>query len=212
MQIEDHRQIPPTLTGPDVTDVASPFLVRLICFEVAIQQVRGDVERMIAVCGRFELARSFNGNQSARRPVKCVFQSSKIFEHGGPFRDLLDANPADAEQDERLRKSGRLIAFEFGDKTWSNKPLTAFYDWIYIKALIADADCSAAVLRYSGFSDITFNPAKSLSCQAYAVALYVALHRRNLLRWALSSPDAFLETLNSTPKPAFKQPVQLPLI
>jgi len=25
MQIEDHRQIQPTLTGPDVADVASPF-------------------------------------------------------------------------------------------------------------------------------------------------------------------------------------------
>lgn len=33
MQIEDHRQIQPTHTGPDVADVASPFLVRLICFE-----------------------------------------------------------------------------------------------------------------------------------------------------------------------------------
>ena len=63
MQIEDHRQIQPAFARPDIADVASPCLVRLICFEVAIQQVRGDVERMIAVCGRLELARSFNGDR-----------------------------------------------------------------------------------------------------------------------------------------------------
>ena len=49
MQIEDHCQIQPTLAGPDVADIARPFLVRLICFKVAIPQVRGDVERVIAV-------------------------------------------------------------------------------------------------------------------------------------------------------------------
>ena len=152
------------------------------------------------------------GNRSARRPVECVFQSSKIFEHGGPFRDLLEAHPADAKRDERLRKSGRLIAFEFDGQRWSSEPLTAFYDWIYITALVADSDCSDAVLRYNGFTDIAFNPAKSFSCQAYAVALYVALHQRDLLCCALSCPDAFLKTLKSTFEPASSKPVQLPLL
>lgn len=47
VQVQDDCQIQLPLAGPDVADIASPFLVRLICFEVAIQQVRGDVERMI---------------------------------------------------------------------------------------------------------------------------------------------------------------------
>jgi hypothetical protein len=151
-------------------------------------------------------------DRSARRPVECVFQSSKIFEQRGPFRDLLNAHPADAKRDERLRSSGQLIAFEFDGQRWPSKPLTAFYDWIYITALVSDAECSAAVLSYTGFTDIAFNPAKSFSCQAYAVALYVALHRRDLLSRALSSPDAFLDTLNSSVQPASIQPVQLPLL
>jgi hypothetical protein len=50
MQIEDHSQIEPPLAGPDVTDVAGPFLVRPSRREVAIQQVRCDVERVVAVC------------------------------------------------------------------------------------------------------------------------------------------------------------------
>ena len=45
-----------TLLGPDVTDIARTFLVGPICREVAIQQVRCDVERVVAVSGRLELA------------------------------------------------------------------------------------------------------------------------------------------------------------
>ena len=77
MKVQDHRQIQPPFAGPDVAYVASPFLVRLICFEVAIQQVRGDVERMIAVCGRLELACSFNADpvfahQAAHAPMANI--------------------------------------------------------------------------------------------------------------------------------------------
>ena len=39
----------PPLAGPDVTDITRPFLVWLGGMEVAIQQVRGDVECVIAV-------------------------------------------------------------------------------------------------------------------------------------------------------------------
>ena len=49
MQIEDHSQIQPPLAGPDVADVTRPLLVRLICREVAVQQVWRDVEPVIAV-------------------------------------------------------------------------------------------------------------------------------------------------------------------
>lgn len=152
------------------------------------------------------------GGQTAQRPVECVFQSSKVFEHGGPFRDLLDATPADAKRDERLRNSGRLIAFELDDRRWPNEPLTAFYDWIYLKALDASDDCRTSVLNYNGFSDIAFNPAKSFSCQAYTVALYVSLHRRGLLNQALHSSDEFLSVLSSTHDSGFGQPAQLRLL
>jgi hypothetical protein len=49
MQIQDHRQIQPALSGPDVADIASPFLVRLGRTEIPIQQVWRDVECVIAV-------------------------------------------------------------------------------------------------------------------------------------------------------------------
>ena len=39
MQIKDDGEIQPTLTGPDVADIARPFLIGPFCREVAVQQV-----------------------------------------------------------------------------------------------------------------------------------------------------------------------------
>jgi hypothetical protein len=62
VQIQDHRQIEPALAGPDIADVARPFLIGPVRSEVAPKQVRGDVEGVIAVRRRFELACPFNDN------------------------------------------------------------------------------------------------------------------------------------------------------
>jgi hypothetical protein len=124
--------------------------------------------------------------------VECAFQASKVFERGGPFLDLLDVGPADAKRDTRLQEAGRLIGFRFLGEEWPSEPLTAFYDWIYINALHQKPELAEAVSRYDIFTDIAFNPAKSINCQAGAVALYVALTRRGELQAALSSREAFL--------------------
>ena len=47
VQVQDNCQIQPALAGPDVADIARSFLVRPDRTEVAIQQVRGDAQRMI---------------------------------------------------------------------------------------------------------------------------------------------------------------------
>ena len=62
VQVQDHRQIEPALPGPDVADVTRPFLIGLISSEIALQQVRRDVERVVAVCLGFEFTCSFNDN------------------------------------------------------------------------------------------------------------------------------------------------------
>ena len=49
VQIEDHGQIQPAFARPYVADIACPFLIRLFSREVPIQQVRRDVELVIAV-------------------------------------------------------------------------------------------------------------------------------------------------------------------
>ncbi|MBI3728692.1 MAG: hypothetical protein HY254_10240 [Burkholderiales bacterium] len=113
--------------------------------------------------------------------LECAYQASKVFEHGGPFIDLLNVRSIDAKRDPRLNESGRLVKFRFYGVDWKLEPRTAFYDWLYINALYNAPELSKYVLTYRAFSDIAFNPERSINCQAYAAALYVSLHDRGLL-------------------------------
>ena len=107
-------------------------------------------------------------------PVECVFQAGKVFQNGGPYFDILEKQPWEAKRDERLRTSGNLIAFEFEGKRYPLEPKTAFYDMIYIEALNENPELAAKVLEYDAFTDIEFNPDKSINCQAKACALFKA--------------------------------------
>lgn len=129
--------------------------------------------------------------------VECAFQGSKVFEHGGPFTYMFAMAPRDAKRDDRLQTSGRLTGFRFMGRDWGLEPQTAFYDWLYISALKARRDLAEGLSKYSAFTDIEFNPEKSINCQAYSVALFVSLQRANLLEQATSSQEAFLEFLSS---------------
>lgn len=127
--------------------------------------------------------------------VECAFQGSKVFELGGPFVDLFGMTSREAKKDERLRSSGRLIGFRFFGTDWGLEPQTAFYDWLYINALKKQPGITEQLLNYSAFTDIEFNPERSINCQAYSVALYISLHKRGLLEEATSSKEAFLRTV-----------------
>jgi len=125
--------------------------------------------------------------------LECAFQASKVFEEGGPYTDLLAAKSIDAKRDTRLKESGRLIGFRFFGVDWELVPRTAFYDWLYINALVRQPSLAQRVMQYRAFSDIAFNPERSINCQAYAAALYVSLHERGLLNAEnLKDRDFFL--------------------
>ena len=78
---------------------------------------------------------------------------------------------------------------------WGLEPKTAFYDWLYVKALSQHPELAADVTSYAAFSDIEFSPKKSINCQARSVALFVSLRKRGLLEHSLSSKGDFLNLL-----------------
>ena len=125
--------------------------------------------------------------------VETAFQGSKVFQRGGPYRDLFGMDSRAAKKDIRLRESGSLTGFSFFSFQFPLIPRTYFYDWLYINALIQNTNLSISILEYNGFSDIEFNPKKSINCQAHAVALYISLHKLGVLDSALESPDNFLK-------------------
>jgi hypothetical protein len=107
--------------------------------------------------------------------VECAFQGSKVFSNGGPYTDLYDKSSRDAKTDSRLKSSGELIAFSLMGEHFPIKPITAFYDWLYLRALFDNQEVARRLFSYKGFSDIAFNPKKSINCQARSAALFVAL-------------------------------------
>ena len=128
-------------------------------------------------------------------PVEVIFQAGKKFEEGGPYIDLLDAAPGAAKKDERLRTSGRIVSFEFDGRSFPTEPVTLAYTWLYIAALNENRELTNELMKYDAFTDIAFNPARSINCQAYAAAVFVSLNKKGELEKALSDPGFLAEIL-----------------
>lgn len=139
-------------------------------------------------------------------PLESLFQSSKCFEQGRQYPDLLRAKPWEAKTDRRLRTSGKLTGFSLRhlnqevireeELNWELEPKTAFYDWIYcqsLHALVLNQGIKIEELEQTaGFSDVMWDVRRSINCQARSVALYLALRRNNLLH-TLNSKKDFLK-------------------
>jgi hypothetical protein len=70
-------------------------------------------------------------------------------------------------------------------------PATAFYDWLYLLALYPHREWLDYLRDCGGFSDIEFNPERSLNCQARSCATFMSLRKRGLLDRARSSFEEF---------------------
>jgi hypothetical protein len=130
-------------------------------------------------------------------PLECAYQGGKIFENGGPFRDIYSLSSLSAKRDPRLKNSGALIAFSFDDKRFSLTPKSAFYDWLYLQALYKAENLLDYLEIFAGFTDIEFNPRVSVNCQARSCARIVALQKRGLLSDAYHSVERYLAIVTS---------------
>lgn len=127
--------------------------------------------------------------------VECAFQASKVFENGGPYEDLYFKTSVEAKRDSRLRESGKLVKFSLDDIDYPLEPKDAFYLWIYINALQSKKTLTEQLLAYDSFTDIEFNPNRSINCQAKAVAVYVGLVKGGKIEVALENFTKFVEVV-----------------
>ena len=123
--------------------------------------------------------------------VESAFQSSKVFENGGPYSELIYKQSREAKKDPRLRESGKLIYFYFNRRKFDIIPRTFFYNWLYINTLNLYPDYSEKVMDYNAFTDIEFNPDRSINCQAMAAAIFTSLYKLKLLN-DVRNADSFL--------------------
>lgn len=125
--------------------------------------------------------------------LENIFQSSKVFEYGGPYEDLLSKTPIEAKKDPRIKDSGRIIGFKYQGINYPTIPKTLFYDWIYCQALYSDKELMSLIINYDFFTDIEFNHEKSLNCQARSAAIFVSLYQKGLLEECLADIVKFEE-------------------
>ncbi|MDG5494912.1 hypothetical protein [Niveispirillum sp. BGYR6] len=137
----------------------------------------------------FSLKYKFRGSEV---PLEAIFQGSKVFENGGPFHDIYEKTAIEAKKDIRIRNHGKIVYFNLYGDIFPNTPLTSFYDWVYAKCLYPHADWLRKLHDFAGFTDIEFNPEKSLNCQARSFAIFIALQKLNLLEEAMGSFERFV--------------------
>ena len=133
--------------------------------------------------------------------VECAFQGSKVFEKGGPYSDLYSVSSKEAKTDDRLRNSGNLVAFNFLGENFPISPMTAFYDWLYISALWQNPNLAKRLATFQGFSDIAFNPDRSINCQARSAALFVSLQQNDAIERVIEDRDYYIRLITDKEPP-----------
>jgi hypothetical protein len=110
--------------------------------------------------------------------LESLFQGSKIFSNQGPNEDIYEKSSIDAKKDKRIKRSD-LKEFSFFGEKFSLE--FDFYSWLYFIALNQNKKLKTEILNYEAFTDIEFNPEKSLNCQAYSAALYSSMVKNKIL-------------------------------
>ena len=119
-----------------------------------------------------------------------------MFEDGRAYHDIYSKDPLSAKRDPRIKNSGNLKAFIFEGEIWELEPKSAFYDWLYIKALYPNIETiKEELMTYDAFTDIEFNPKKSINCQARSCAILVSLIKSNLLDQAMENKGSFIDII-----------------
>ncbi|WP_065273745.1 DarT1-associated NADAR antitoxin family protein [Phaeobacter gallaeciensis] len=131
----------------------------------------------------------------AMKSLESVYQSSKVFEHSGQHEILMDLDPFKAKKEIRRLGQGRIICFRFLGQEFPTEPVNAFYDWLYIRAIVPHEKWIRANLHFAAYSDIEFTPSKSVNCQGRAVAEFHALSMRGKAAECVHDFDVFRRLL-----------------
>lgn len=129
-------------------------------------------------------------------PLESVYQGSKVFEFGGPFPETFEYSPREAKRFIREGEFGQLRMFSLEKYDYPLFPKNAFYDWLYIRALSDHSTWIENNVRFDAYSDIEFNPAKQVNCQARAFAEFVSLSNRKEVDRVKNDFDYFVSLLS----------------
>ena len=139
----------------------------------------------------FNLKMQINGKVY---PIECIYQSSKVFKSligSYQIKDVLYMSPQKAKKRVSYEDHSNLCAFNYFGKEFLVRPKYLFFDWLYINAVQQKKDLVGEVSKFKYFTDIEFNPEKSISCQARTLVLYLWLIKNNKLADYIKNPYKF---------------------
>lgn len=121
----------------------------------------------------FNLQLRFLCDPPLNASVETAYQGSKIF--SGKIRidnDRYDLMPREARKRAREHEACHdLSGWSVSGYYFNLDSGTEFYDWLYLGALYQQPELLQQLVEYDCFTDIEFNPKKSLACQARSAAL-----------------------------------------
>lgn len=130
----------------------------------------------------------------SRYTVETLFQSSKVFDKSGINSSVLEMTSRDAKRyTSKLHRSENLIGFNFFGHQFPLIPETYFYNWLYVNALFSNENLLDSIIKYDSFTDINFNPQKSINCQAEGCSISAFLKSNGISKEQIKSPKKFLE-------------------
>lgn len=104
---------------------------------------------------------------------ESLFQGSKLFADGSDSTDLLRLTGFEAK--DKIKGAGDVIGFSYNGDVWDVSPITAFYDYYYLKALknTMSLDDISELMSFSFFFDSALSKG-SKNCQARTLCLLQA--------------------------------------
>jgi hypothetical protein len=127
----------------------------------------------------------FFNSKNSSGTIEELYQKSKV----------LNKNADLIYEGDKKTKGEKPVSFLFENHIWPLNPQTCFYDWLYINALYQNPELGKRLFEFDAFTDIAYNPKKSLSTQARSAALYIALTKLNKIE-EIKKPDNFMTLLN----------------
>jgi hypothetical protein len=106
------------------------------------------------------------------------YQRGKVFKDGYKPRDEDDLKQIRTEN-----RRHTISGFIFNGLSFPTHPESLFYDWLYWFYLMENPQLIQDLIKgnFLAFSDIEFNPKKSISTQARSIAIFVSLYKNGYL-------------------------------
>lgn len=88
----------------------------------------------------------------------------------------------DIYQNSKVYKDNHIVGFKLNNTEFENIPYGMYYDYIYMVALYQNKNYHDIIKNYYLFTDLFFNPNKSLNTQARAIAIFKTLYDNDYLK------------------------------